>query len=453
MKDAKSGKAIYSYIGVDCGKEGEHTLRIQGMDPFGNARFDQSVKVVRSGEMASIRLKSADGNIADGKTPIRLQLELLDASGRVIPAEADLEIRGGTLKPFKQQSAIPEADKDKEKAELLHVDAQGNALFQPVNTSGPYRVVIGYNKLTLEAETYVKPMMRDWILVGLGEGNVGYNAVSGHMENLTDSGQEEHLYEDGRLAFYAKGKVKGEWLLTMAYDSAKGHGGAGNNSLFQTIDPNTYYTLYGDATQQQYDAASARKIYLKIERDQFYALFGDFDTNLTVTELSRYSRRMNGVKAEYQGKNFEANVFGSETAQAYARDEIRGDGTSGLYHLSRKGIVLNSDKITIETRDRFRSEIIISSVAMNRFTDYSIDYDTGTIFFKQPIQSRDENFNPIHHRRRIRSQQRRRTGLHLRRQDRDKAPRPEAEGRFYLHPRRAGKRQRQQLRPGRQLSR
>jgi outer membrane protein OmpA-like peptidoglycan-associated protein len=394
-KDNKSGKAIYSYIGVDFGEEGEHTLRVRGLDPFGIARFDQSVKVRRSGQLARIRLKAADGNIADGKTPVRMQLELLDASGHVIPAAVDLEIRSGTLKPYNNPGEIPEADKDKDKGMRLHVDAAGSALFQPVNTSGPYRVVVAWGKVTLELETYVKPFMRDWILVGLGEGTVGYKAVSGHIENLQPSDQDEHLYDDGRLAFYAKGKVKGEWLLTMAYDSSKGKDGSGNSSLFQTIDPNTYYTLYGDATNQQYEASSARKLFLKIERDQFYALFGDFDTGLTVTELSKYSRKMNGVKAEYQGKNVEANVFGSETAQAYSKDEIQGDGTSGLYHLSHTNIVLNSDTVTIEVRDRFRSEVIISTVVMSRFTDYNIDTTAGTIFFQQPVMNRDDNLNPI----------------------------------------------------------
>lgn len=393
MKDNKTGKAIYTYIGIDFGKQGDHTLQLQGLDPFGNARFDQTIKITRSGEIAAIRLKSAEGNVADGRTPIRLHLELLDTAGQVIPAEADLEIRSGTLKSLKTASAIPEAVSNT--AEQVHVDAAGNALFQPVNASGPYKAVLGFNKVTMEAETYVKPLLRDWILVGLGEGTVGYNTLSGNMVSLLQSGQEDHIYTDGRVAFYAKGQVKGEWLLTMAYDNAKGRGEAGN-SLFQTIDPNTYYTLYGDASQQQYDAASARKIYLKIERDQFYAMFGDFDTGLTVTELSRYSRRMNGVKAEYQGKNLEANVFGAESGQSYARDEIRGDGTSGLYHLSRKNIVLNSDKITVETRDRFRSEIIVNSQAMGRYSDYSIDYVSGTIFFKAPVFSRDENFNPIY---------------------------------------------------------
>lgn len=395
MKDERSGKMLLTYIGVDFGDKGEHLMRLQGTDPFGNVRFEDKVTVVRSGDIAGIRLVDAEGNVADGKTPVRMRLQLLDANGNVIPADADLEIRSGTLKPLKVNSALPDTTASSG-LEKVHVNQAGEVLFQPVNNSGPYRAVLGYNKATLEAETYVKPLLRDWILVGLGEGTVGYNVVSGNMEGLSGSDQDEHFYENGRLAFYAKGKVKGEWLLTIAYDSAKGKGDTGNSSLFQTIDPNTYYTLYGDAGRQQYDAASARKLYLKIERDQFYALFGDFDTGLTVTELSRYSRRLNGLKAEWQGKNFEANVFGTDTAQAYARDEIRGDGTSGLYHLSRKNIVINSDKITIETRDRFHSEIIINSTSMGRFTDYSIDYDSGTIFFKQPIWSRDDNFNPIY---------------------------------------------------------
>lgn len=401
MKDPKSGMTIYSYIGVDFGKQGKHTLELKGMDPFGNARVDQTISVIRSGEIAAIRLKSADNNIADGRTPVKLQLEVLDAAGQIIPAEVELEIRSGTLKPMKKENGIPELAKKENTtdtasaSERVHLDEKGNALFQPVNASGLYRVIVGYNKVTLEAETYVKPMMRDWILVGLGEGTVGYNAVAGHIESLRESDQDDHLYDNGRLAFYAKGKVKGEWLLTMAYDSGKGKGDVGNASLFQTIDPNTYYTLYGDAGQQLYDAASARKIYLKIEHDQFYALFGDFDTGLTVTELSKYSRKMNGVKAEYHGKNVEANVFGSETAQAYAKDEIQGDGTSGLYHLSHTNIVLNSDTVTIEVRDRFRSEIIISSTVMNRFTDYNIDPTAGTIFFQQPVMSRDNNLNPV----------------------------------------------------------
>ena len=115
-----------------------------------------------------------------------------------------------------------------------------------------------------------------------------------------------------------------------------------------------------------------------MERKQFYALFGDYDTGLTVTELSRYSRSLNGFKSEMQSDRVDFNVFVSDTSQAFVKDEIRGEGISGLYYLSRKNIVANSEKIVIETRDRFRSEEILSSESLTRFLDYDIDYDNGT---------------------------------------------------------------------------
>ncbi|GFO56516.1 hypothetical protein GMSM_35230 [Geomonas sp. Red276] len=391
LKDNTTEKTLYSYIGVNFGDPGQHTIVLRGTDTFGNVRFEKSAKVTRVGAIATIRVVGTDGNVADGKSPVKVRLELFDAAGTPFRSATQLSVQEGNLKPYRQEAMFKDPA---DKGDKVTVDSDGWALFQPVNASGPYRAVLAAGKTAVEVETYVQPKMRDWILVGLGEETVGYNTVTGHMENFKASGEDNNLYEDGRIAFYGKGTIQGKWLLTMAYDSAKQNPQA-SNSLFQTINPETYYTLYGDASQQQFDAASARKVYLKIEREQFYALFGDFDTGLTVTELSRYSRRLNGVKAEWQGKKFEANVFGTNTAQAYARDEIQGDGTSGLYHLSRKPIVLNSDKVTIQVRDRFRSEIIVSSQDLARYTDYTIDYDAGTIFFKQPIPSRDENFNPI----------------------------------------------------------
>lgn len=394
MKDEKSGKTIFSYIGVDFGREGNRAIQLQGIDPFGNSRFEEKISVKRSGEIKTMRLKSAEGNVADGKTPVKLKLELYDAAGNIIPASARLDIREGTLAPLKQPDifALAPAVGSHPQVEMSR---EGDVLFQPVNNSGLYRVVLGYNNIRVEAETYVQPKMREWILVGLAEGTLGYNTVSGNMENVSDAGQEEDFYKDGRVAFFAKGKIKGKWLLTMSYDSTKNDENMTGNSLFQSINPDTYYTLYGDTSQQLYDAASAKRLYVKIEREQFYAMFGDYDTGLTVTELSRYSRRVTGLKTEMHGKHFEVNAFASENDQLFKRDEIPGDGTSGMYRFSRNNILPNTEKITIEIRDRFRSEVLISSRTLNRFTDYSIDYDAGTVIFREPVHSRDENFNPI----------------------------------------------------------
>lgn len=248
-----------------------------------------------------------------------------------------------------------------------------------------------------EVTVWLQGTARDWILVGLAEGTAGYNSISGNQAALDDSNTDEHYYQDDRLAFYAKGRIKGEFLLTLAYDSEnQTDASADQNSLFQTINPDKYYTLYGDATEQYFDAASSDQLYVRLEREQFYAMYGDFNTELTVTELSRYSRSMTGLKTEYEGERFGANAFAAEIDQQFVRDEILGNGTSGLYHLSEDNVVINSDKVSIETRDRFQSQHILEKRELTRFIDYNIDIQKGTLFFKQPVPSKDSNFNPIY---------------------------------------------------------
>jgi len=268
-------------------------------------------------------------------------------------------------------------------------------VLEPTTITGKLDIELPFSgRKKTRLETWIQPEIRDWIMVGLAEGTVGFNSVSGNREALNAADNEGDFYNDGKIAFYAKGKIKGDWLLTTSYDTSK-KTLAGNNRANQLIDPNTYYTIYGDNSRQRYDASSAEKLYIKIERKQFYALFGDMDTGLTITELSTFNRRMTGLKSEFDNGEISYTTFAAENVNNFIKDEIPGEGISGLYSLSGNNIVINSDEIVIETRDRFRSEIIIKTETMRRYLDYSIDYSDGTIYFRRPIASRDENFNPI----------------------------------------------------------
>jgi len=338
--------------------------------------------------------------IADGKTPPIVAVRLIDKDGH--PAREGLVGEYKVDPPYRSFQKFEDLQSDplgmSKSEELKYEIGEDGIVFiklQPTSQIG--EVILRFNLVSGEntVRTWLTPGERDWILVGLAEGTAGYNIISGNMESLGASGEDDKYYDNGRVAFFAKGMIKGKWLLTIAYDSDK-KGINKNDSLHGIIDPDKYYTLYGDATQQGYEAASARSLYLKIERDKFYALFGDFETGFNVTELSKYSRNLNGFKSEMKGEKIDFKVFVSDTNQAFVKDEIRGDGTSGLYKLSRKNIVINSETVTIETRDRFKSEEIISSVTLSRHIDYNIDYDAGTIYFKSPVNSRDENFNPIY---------------------------------------------------------
>ncbi|MDQ6983827.1 MAG: hypothetical protein Q9M44_03840, partial [Ghiorsea sp.] len=133
----------------------------------------------------------------------------------------------------------------------------------------------------------------------------------------------------------------------------------------------------------------------KIERDRFYALFGDYNTGLSTTELTRYSRTFTGVKAELHEDTLGFSAFATQTSLTSVKDDIRGNGTSGLYRLSRQSIVTNSETIRVETVDRFKSEVILESIQLTRHLDYDIDYVTGSVWFKQPVLSKDVDLNPI----------------------------------------------------------
>ncbi|RMH14422.1 MAG: hypothetical protein D6698_12735 [Gammaproteobacteria bacterium] len=391
--NSETGKTLYTYLGVRLAGAGQHVLTLKGMGPFGNVRFEQSIHVNRSGEIHSLEQVAAGSNVADGKTPIRIRIEVKDRKGRQVHAETDLEIRKGTLKPpvKLQPTRLVEAQHDQQ----VSVDAEGWVTFAPVTQSGRYQATLAYGDVETEVETFVRPAYRDLIMVGLAEGTLGYQQIHGHMQSLPDDQDREGWVQDGRIAFYAKGKVKGKWLLTAAYDTAKTKGRTGDR-LLQTVQPDAFYTIYGDGTSQSFDAPSQRKLYLKLERDTFYALFGDYATDLSVTELSRYTRTLNGIKSEWAGQKGGYRAFAALTGQTLVHDEIRGDGTSGLYHLSRQDLLANSEKVVIETRDRFRSEQILEQRTLSRFIDYDVDYLKGTLFFKQPVVSRDSRFNPVY---------------------------------------------------------
>ena len=241
---------------------------------------------------------------------------------------------------------------------------------------------------------YMEPEKRDWILVGLAEGSVGYDDISGNAIALGET-EGSDVIKDGRVAFFAKGMIKGNWLMTLSVDTSK-HEQTGDTDgdFLGEIDPNAYYTLYGDRSYQEFEGASRYPVFVKLEKRQAYAMFGDYDTNITEGRLTSYNRRLSGLKAEYLGDKLQVLGFAAETNQGFAKDEIPADGTSGTYQLSSERVLAQSEEIVIETRDRFRPDIVLERKVMVRFLDYTLDYFTGQLIFRLPVDVSDAEFNP-----------------------------------------------------------
>ncbi|MEM6475834.1 MAG: hypothetical protein AAF687_06675 [Pseudomonadota bacterium] len=240
-----------------------------------------------------------------------------------------------------------------------------------------------------ELEAWIEPGDIEWTIVGLAEGTIGARSVADNMERAGRF--DSDLGDDARVAFYAKGRVLGKYLLTLAYDSAKQRE---DQRVLGAIDPQAYYTVFADGSSRRFDAASREKLYVRIETATFYALYGDFVTSFNQTQLARYNRTATGVKGEARIGQFKAQGFAAEISSRLRREEIQGQGISGPYSLASRSILANSEQVTLQTRDRFRSELIVSEQVLTRFIDYDIDLLSGTITFAQPVLSRDENLNP-----------------------------------------------------------
>jgi len=266
--------------------------------------------------------------------------------------------------------------------ELAPTTASGS-----LSISFPFRD--GEVERTQRISTWLDPGDRPWTVVGFAAGTLGFNTLDERLEDLVDD--DDNINVDGRVALYAKGRVTGQWLMTMAYDSDKQE----DETRFQgVIDPRRYYTVYADRSEQRYDAASVRRLYLKLERPQFYALFGDYETGIDEPQLARYQRAFNGIKAEYRSDQMHLNAFAADSPHRFRREEIQGNGLSGPYALATRDILANSERIALETRDRFRSDRIVERRELTRHIDYDIDYLAGTLRFREPILSRSSGLDP-----------------------------------------------------------
>ena len=392
----------WEYIGVDL-KAGDNVLELAQVDQFGNARGAVKIHVVAPGELAKIAIElPAGGGIADGKTPTKVVVKLSDAHG--VPVASRTPV---TLDASRGKWMVDDLDPQEPGTQVFVEGGRGEFAIMPPIEPGESQVSAKTGTLKAEARLDFLPELRNLVATGVIEGIVNmHNMKAGAIQPARASdGFEQELrqlsreWNDGktqagaRAAFYLKGKIKGDYLLTAAYDSDKDT----QERLFRDIQPDEFYPVYGDSGQRGYDAQSTSKLYVRVDHNRSYLLWGDFTTNATseVRKLTNYSRSLTGVKEHFENSRVSVNAFASRDTTRQVIEELRANGTSGPFQLSTQGALVNSEKVEILTRDRNQPALILSTVAETRFTDYEIETLTGRILFKAPVPSVDKDLNPV----------------------------------------------------------
>ncbi len=344
--------------------------------------------------------------VADGRTVPIVAIRMEDQAGRAVHAGRITSIE--VEPPYKLFDENDMNDLREQTQDLITPlsakrdfaignDGVVEVKLEPTLRTGKVTVIATLdNGRKIPVYMYLTPEKRDWILVGLAEGSVGRYRLEGNSVAIDTNGGgsgARDVITDGRVAFFAKGLIKGNWLMSLAVDTDK-HRTGRDGGFNSEIDPNAYYTLYGDRSYQEFEGVSRYPVFVKLEKSQAYAMFGDYSTNISEGRLTSYNRQLSGLKAEYIGDDFQVLGFAAETNQGFAQDEIAADGTSGTYQLSNERLLAQSEEIVIETRDRFRPDVILERKVMVRYLDYKLDYLTGQLIFRLPVDATDQNFNP-----------------------------------------------------------
>jgi uncharacterized repeat protein (TIGR01451 family) len=314
--------------------EGDNQL-VAAVSAAGDApaqRLTRTVHYANTPDRATF-VPSRSRLLADGINPPLVAVRFTDNAGHPVRAGTTGSFRVDA--PYRAASEV-EAEQQRQLAGLdsyatvWRVEGDdGVALIPlaPTTQTGSAHLTFDFpgqrNVRTQSLRAWLEPGQQDWVVVGFAAGSVGHATLRNHGTPMIPSGSDATT-TDGQVSLFAKGRIPGNWLLTLAYDSERRNEPGGRRSLTSVIDPGQYYTIYGDGSEQAFDASTAKKLYLRLDRKQVYALFGDFETGLTDTELSRYSRSLTGLKAERQGQVLNASGFAALSDLRYAREELQG---------------------------------------------------------------------------------------------------------------------------------
>ncbi len=389
----------WEYIGVNLAP-GPNQLEVSQQDNFGIAR-KKTITLVAPDELGVIKIGLPLKPVpADGQTPAIIGVRLEDRNGVLVTSRTYL-----TLEATVGQWQAEDLNKNEPGIQVAVEGGQAEFLLNPPSEPADSVIRATSGLLYGEEKLAFVPNLRPLIMVGVLEGTLDLRKLDpkrlmptrhndGFEEELRNSKQIGTANGAGRAALFLKGKIPGDALLTMGFDSDKDT----QERLFRDIQPEEFYPVYGDASVKGFDAQSTGRLYIRVDKNKSFLLYGDYTTlsSNEARQLGQYSRSLNGLKGHYENSRVSVNAFASHDTARQMIDELPALGISGPYQISRvKGLVENSEKVEILVRDRNQPSVILKTTPQMRFSDYALEPLTGRLLFKAPIPSRDQNLNPI----------------------------------------------------------
>jgi len=366
---------------------------------IGSDAASSSINLKVRGAPTKLIVSTLEARIpADGRSYVTVDGQLVDEDGNrsnwdaLITLEASEGEFIGTDASPEQPGFQVKAKNGKFSAQLKSGLKTGTVTIRAVNAQ-----MEAFTQVQFETD------LRPSLVTGVIDLRVGargtdfYRSLREFLPTDLDNRTQVDLYG----AVFGTGRV-GEWLFTGAYNNSRTltQDCAGNSSLSGTERYcDQQYPVYGDSSTASRTAPSYDSLYLRFERNSpvqgastDYFMWGNYGTEEFATrsqQFSAISRQLQGFKGNFNLGDLQITGFYSNVGKGFQRDTITPNGTSGTYFLSKRLLINGSENVTIELIDFFSAGTVVSRQDLIRGKDYDINYDNGSILFRQPLLQTD----------------------------------------------------------------
>ncbi|HEX8847000.1 MAG TPA: SdrD B-like domain-containing protein [Pyrinomonadaceae bacterium] len=406
--DQKNNVSTFSFVGISL-RPGPNRVRATAVSADGKQGRTEELTVMGRGPVRRIEIVPEAQEIqAGGRDTTVLRVRAFDqwnnpalddqvaietSAGQLIQPVADTTDRKRASQPNVRANNASEQVNPEQRSQTQAIVRleDGQASLQLTGSGAPGEAKLHALAGQAEAETTVRivPEMRPTIMVGLAEMTIGKAVPEASLR-----GEEGNVRS--RLSFFYQGKLFGDNMLTLAYDSMRPiNRTAGRDRLFQLDPLDRVYPLFGDSSTRFEAAQSNSKLYARIDRKRSYVMFGDHEADMNDLALTGYGRKLTGVKLHLENSEGDfITLTGARPDTAFTRDVFPA-GSLSLMHLSHAEILPGSETVTLEVRDRRNPEIILSRETLTRSLDYNLNPASGELFLLRYISTFDYALNLV----------------------------------------------------------
>lgn len=362
-------------------REGRNTITlvVTARDGTELLRTTHVIHHVTEVELAEL-LTATSVLVTDGRRKPVVEMRLTNRQGQPLRPGGTVSVQVAAPFAFAPVPTAPgapawEAGPQQATEALVGEDGVIRLVLAPVLESGTARFEVATRHGAIRRSVPISAADRPWFVNGLAEGVL---SARGLREGLLPGGQGLGP-ASGRVAVFAEGMVRGDWLLTLRYDSARGR-----DDAFGGPDPDSGHIVYGDASWQGNAAESRAPLYLRLRKEGREYLLGDFDSDIS-TGLISLNRRLTGARAVQENDEGRLTAFVAPVDRDMVEDRIAANGTMGPYALSRTRIRQGSETVRLVVVARGDATRELSSERLVRGRDYVLDRAEGRLFLRRAI--------------------------------------------------------------------